>query len=36
MNEIAKITEKKRAVGSCVKHLEPYIESYGIAAKEKK
>ena len=35
MTEIAKVTEKKRAAGSCIKHLEPDIEGYSIAAEEK-
>ena len=35
MNEIAQVTEKKRAVESCIKNLVPDIESYSIAAEEK-
>ena len=35
MNETAEVTEKKRAVESCIKSLEPDIESYSIAAEEK-
>ena len=32
MNETAEVTEKKRAVESCIKSLELDIESYSIAA----
>ena len=35
MNEIVEVTEKKRAVESCIKSLEPDIQSYSIAAEEK-
>ena len=35
MNEIAEVTEKKRAVESCIKSLEPDIDSLSIAAEEK-
>ena len=35
MNEFAEVTEKKRAVESCMKSFEPDIESYSIAAEEK-
>ena len=32
---IAEVIEKKRAVESCIKSLEPDIEGYSIAAEEK-
>ena len=32
INEIAEVTEKKRAVEFCIKSFEPDIESYIIAA----
>ena len=35
MIEIAEVTEKRRAVESCIKSLEPDIESCSIAAEEK-
>ena len=35
MNEIAEVTEKKQAVESCIKSLEPDIDSYSIAAEDK-
>ena len=35
MNEIVEVTEKKRPVESCIKSLEPDIQSYSIAAEEK-
>ena len=35
MNEIAEVIDKKRAVESFIKRLEPDIESCSIAAEEK-
>ena len=35
MIEIAKVTEKRRAVESCIKLLQLNIESYSIDAEEK-
>ena len=35
MNEIAKVTEKKRAIESCIKSLEPDIESSVLLLKRK-
>ena len=35
MIEIPKVTEKRRAVESCIKLLQPNIESYSIDAEEK-
>ena len=35
MIEIAKVTEKKSTVESCIKPLEPDIENYGIGPEEK-
>ena len=35
MNEIAEVTEKKWTVESCIKSLEPDIESCSVATEEK-